>query len=697
MRTNFDPTMPMVIVDVAGLESALLNILGNSRDAMPDGGFLSVTTELRNFEESFPPVKAGHLKAGVYAQISVSDTGCGMAREVVDHAFEPFYTTKSRHKGTGLGLAMVYAFIIQSGGTIQIYSEPKYGTTVAFSLPIVGRAAPASLPASEDTLAAKQGGTVLIVDDEGDLIEIAMAYLEELGYIALQANDAANALMIVGQLDHIDLLITDIFMPGDMNGAELAVMVRAMRPAVRIIFCSGFPADALVARNIALADGPLLRKPYERGEFVAAVQQAMDTQREQSAALSRTQHICTFLRTRLREEMTKRQRILVVDDEAEVGQFIVDVCQAMGLECYSTNKASTFLAALTPETTLIFLDLLIPDIDGIELLRILTAQQCKANIVLMSGIGMRVIETAQDMAEALGLSVVGCLQKPFGVQMLETMLNKQITLSTPSHFTQKSPRLIEDADLQRAIVQDEFVVHYQPTIELSTGEVVGVEALVRWLHPEYGLVFPDDFISRLEASKLIDNLGWLVANRGLTEVSLFSDDRGRTPMLSLNVSALTLHDLQFPDTMMALLNRHSVAANRVILEITESGLINELASTLDVLTRLRMRGIKLSIDDFGTGYSMMQQLRRIPSTELKIDRGFVQNLDHNHSDRVLVQKTIEIGHELEMTVVAEGVETEQQLEFLRENHCDIVQGYLFTRPLPPLDLVSWLKTYRSSA
>ena len=136
-------------------------------------------------------------------------------------------------------------------------------------------------------------------------------------------------------------------------------------------------------------------------------------------------------------------------------------------------------------------------------------------------------------------------------------------------------------------------------------------------------------------------------------------------------------------------------AEKVILEITETGLIEETSRTLDVLARLRMKRVHLSIDDFGTGYSMMQQLQNIPATELKIDRSFVSNLDGSDSNRVMVQKTIEIGHGLDMKVVAEGVETREQLEFLRANGCDIAQGYFFSRPLSPNDLLAWLDSYRS--
>jgi EAL domain-containing protein (putative c-di-GMP-specific phosphodiesterase class I) len=254
---------------------------------------------------------------------------------------------------------------------------------------------------------------------------------------------------------------------------------------------------------------------------------------------------------------------------------------------------------------------------------------------------------------------------------------------------------IPDEELRHAVERQEFVLHYQPQIDIATGAAIGVEALVRWQHPARGLIFPDNFIARLEELGLIDDLGWLVAERALTEVKQFAGKNQAVLRLGLNASANSLRDLKFPDRFSALLKEHEVAAENVILEITESGLLNELSHTLDVLTRLRVKSVKLSIDDFGTGYAMMQQLINIPATELKIDRSFVMNMHVNSSDRVMVQKSIEIGHALGMEVIAEGVETEEQLQLLREAGCDSAQGYLFTRPLPPDKLVGWLSEYQA--
>ena len=390
-------------------------------------------------------------------------------------------------------------------------------------------------------------------------------------------------------------------------------------------------------------------------------------------------------------------RILVIDDDSDVVELIDVTAQKLGLACAACTTATAFIEALTPDTTLIMMDLMMPEMDGIELLRLLGEQQCKAGIVLMSGSGKRIIETAEQFAQSIGLAITGRLRKPFRLTELEAVLK---TPQAPVQIKRSGQRAAvppSDAELHGAIERDEFVLHYQPQVDLATSRVVGVEALVRWQHPGRGLIFPDDFIPRVETLGLIDQLGWIVANRGMEEVGLFTDAYGSTVKLSVNVSVQSLHDLKFPDKYVALLKKHKIDAQNTIIEITESGLIQELSTTLDVLTRLRLKQVQLSIDDFGTGYSMMQQLRNIPATELKIDKSFVQNMHGTQSDRVMVLKTIEIGHELGMKVVAEGVETLEQLNFLRSNGCDIVQGYFFSRPLPVKDMQAWLRTYRSRA
>ncbi len=393
--------------------------------------------------------------------------------------------------------------------------------------------------------------------------------------------------------------------------------------------------------------------------------------------------------------MTDKPEILVIDDEIDVGEFVSEVAQTMGLHCVATTDASAFLGALTSDTTLILLDLLMPKMDGVELLRLLGEQKCKAGIVLMSGVGKRTIESAGQLAQVLGLSIVGNLQKPFRLTELEEVLRRHAE-PQPQPIVEHVPQLvIEKVELLRAIKRHEFVLHYQPQIDVDTTRVVGVEALVRWQHPARGIIFPDRFIGRMEELGLIDELGWIVVNRGMSEVGKFNNGDGKALMLSLNESVYSLHDLKFPDRLVAAAEKHGILPTDVTIEVTETGLIEELPKTLDILTRLRMKQVKLSIDDFGTGYAMMQQLKNIPATELKIDKSFVQDMQVNDRDRIMVEKTIEMGHELGMQVVAEGVETSEQLAFLRLKGCDVAQGYFFSRPIPPAEMVKWLQNYRS--
>jgi EAL domain-containing protein (putative c-di-GMP-specific phosphodiesterase class I) len=255
-------------------------------------------------------------------------------------------------------------------------------------------------------------------------------------------------------------------------------------------------------------------------------------------------------------------------------------------------------------------------------------------------------------------------------------------------------RPIRIEDLSTAIAQNQFVLHFQPKIEISSGNIVGVEALVRWQHPEYGLIFPDEFIPRAEEFELIDQLGWIIIRQGLADVGKLTDQSGVPLKLSINLSMYALYEAKFLDKLLMLLEMYSVDAENLIFEISEDTLVDELSSMVDVLNQLRSNRVRVSIDDFGTGSSIIRQLRRISATELKIDMPFIQGMLDNNNDRILVDKIIEIGHELGMKVVAEGVETREQLAFLRSRGCDIAQGYYFSPPLPIDRLLEWLLRYR---
>jgi EAL domain-containing protein (putative c-di-GMP-specific phosphodiesterase class I) len=394
------------------------------------------------------------------------------------------------------------------------------------------------------------------------------------------------------------------------------------------------------------------------------------------------------------DRMAPADRIVLIDDDRVVGEIVSALAKAIGLQCDVTRTSEEFFDRIGPETSLILLDLVMPGMDGIEILRLLGERSCKARIVLMSGINIRVIETAKKLAQTLGLSVVGHLQKPFPITHLQELLLANIGPEKPVETQDEERISIPDEDLRQAFERDEFVLYYQPQINIATGVVTGFEALSRWQHPELGLVFPDNFISRIEALGLMDRFCWITAERALHEVKQFSAPNGHLPRLAINVSVSSLRDLKFPDILMNLARKYEFPAERIVLEITESGLM-EFSLALDVLTRLRMRNFQLSIDDFGTGYSMMTQLQNVPAIELKIDKTFVQHMHSRHSDLVMVEKIIEMGHELDMEVIAEGVETEEQFDILREKGCDGVQGFLFSRALPPSEIMHWLETRRA--
>jgi PAS domain S-box-containing protein len=276
ITVHSDPSVPPIFVDSSLLENALLNIVVNARDAMPKGGSIVFSTREVHLDESYPAVVTGEIKSGRYACISVSDNGQGMSKEILERAFDPFFTTKPRDQGTGLGLATVYGFMRQSGGVARIYSELGHGTTVSLYIPTTPQQEQDEPKPSPQPRPAHRDRKILVVDDEPDLLEVAVAYLRELGYETVEARDSQSALDAFAKAAPIDLLITDVVMPGALNGVELAARVRELDPSVKIIYSSGFPADALTKKSGKLAFGPLINKPFQREEFHAAIRSALE-------------------------------------------------------------------------------------------------------------------------------------------------------------------------------------------------------------------------------------------------------------------------------------------------------------------------------------------------------------------------------------------------------------------------------------
>jgi PAS domain S-box-containing protein len=273
---DLEPNLPAVFADVAGFEGALLNLIVNARDAMPNGGTLRIASASCDLDEDSTAVQSHEIKAGRYACVNISDDGEGMTQEVLDRAFEPFFTTKGVGRGTGLGLASVYGFLKQSNGTARIYSEPGYGTKVTLYLPFADQTVQPEKPVPQTQPTAKIGGTILLVDDEADLLDIATTYLTKSGYSVLQAKDGAAAIDLLTTHVNIDIMVTDIIMPGGMNGVELGQAIGQLRPELKIIYTSGFPADALAQKNLAIDGGTLLHKPYRLSELGTVIHKSLD-------------------------------------------------------------------------------------------------------------------------------------------------------------------------------------------------------------------------------------------------------------------------------------------------------------------------------------------------------------------------------------------------------------------------------------
>lgn len=384
-------------------------------------------------------------------------------------------------------------------------------------------------------------------------------------------------------------------------------------------------------------------------------------------------------------------KVYIVDDDIQIAELLTATIDSVGLSSESFTSARQFIELSFEDVDIIFLDLNMPDIDGIEVIRALGAKKCQAQIVLISGHDKGVLHSAEQLAQAHSLKVAASFTKPIKIDALKNLIKNISEDISPSNNVLNTASSLPTVDeLRRGIQEKQLVLHYQPQVDIKTGKLRGVEALVRWQHPERGLIYPDQFITLAEKNGLIGDLTASVIGMSI-EQSRKWQDSGLVTKISVNISSDNITSLSLPEQLAELLSHNKLDPTMLNLEVTESALMGELVTSLDILTRLRMKGFGLSIDDFGTGYSSLSQLHKIPFTELKVDQSFIMSMTQDDESKAIVKTCILLGHELNMEVVAEGVETEGMLLALRALGCDIAQGYYISRPIPADDLLKWFK------
>jgi EAL domain-containing protein (putative c-di-GMP-specific phosphodiesterase class I) len=340
-------------------------------------------------------------------------------------------------------------------------------------------------------------------------------------------------------------------------------------------------------------------------------------------------------------------------------------------------------------------DLSLPGMDGISFLRIAAENSYKGSVIILSAVDKSVMKAAENLVKAYGLNLIGVLRKPLIENELLESLAKQSP--NPAEPTKRSKvTVLNLAELQAGFSEDCLEVFFQPKVSIKTGRVVGAECLARWRHPKQGLLGPNAFISVMEAHGMIDDLSKLILEKSAVHLRKWYN-QGHQLKLAVNVSMDNLNQLDLPEQFESILKKVGIRPSQFILELTETRLMANLTVSLEILTRLRLKGFGLSIDDFGTGFSTMENLKQLPFTELKIDRAFVHGTSEDEASKAILNSSIQLGKIFHLNLVAEGVETQQDWDVIVESGCDEVQGYFIAKPMPPEQFIEWKTKWEKQA
>lgn len=380
----------------------------------------------------------------------------------------------------------------------------------------------------------------------------------------------------------------------------------------------------------------------------------------------------------------------ILDDDELMLEAVGSILMDMGVGSIVTHTSGgAALATLdmgNPRQMLLC-DLNMPDMDGIEVIRHLGLHGFAGGVIILSGEDTRTMQTVVNIGEAYNLRLLGALGKPVDRRMLLNMLQQE----QAGNLKRRSARPpLSESEIRAGLAGEALVPYFQPQADAYTRKIVGVEALARWRHPEGGILGPDTFIHVAEESGLITTLTERMITLSLRQWKQWRDN-GIDLSISVNLSMHSLDRITFPDWIVGEMQSIGMPLNRLILEITESQLSNDIKISSDVLARLCLKRIRLSVDDFGTAYSNMEKLEMLPFSELKIDRAFVSGAAANPPSHAILKSSAELGRRLGMKIVAEGVESREDWDCAAGLGCDLIQGYYLARPMPGEQLSGWMQ------
>ena len=392
--------------------------------------------------------------------------------------------------------------------------------------------------------------------------------------------------------------------------------------------------------------------------------------------------------------------VLVVDDNIVQRMQVVALCRELGVkmiyEAASGAEALALLTLLVLPPDVMIVDLEMPQMDGVELIELLHQRQLSIPLIVSSSREVALIESVEAMARHLGFPVVAGIRKPLRREPLADAFSAW-------HRDQVEPGVAAaDAaqasftanDLAAAIGAGHIVAHFQPKVDMAKGVVCGVEALARWTHPVLGHLRPDRFVALAEREGLIRDLTLTMLRQSFAAAARWNA-LGLRLSMAVNLSPLLLDDPALVGELVALLEPHGLEPRQIVLEITESSVVDCMGVALGLLARLRLKGFGLSIDDYGTGFSSMQQLARIPFSELKVDRSFVHGAHRRTNLRVILQSALDMSRQLGLATVAEGIETLADWQLVRDSGCGMGQGFLISPAMAGDDLPSWVREHES--